>query len=217
LHQNLFLTMEITRFILNPFQVNAFVLINNNECILIDMAAYSQNEFNNIVEYLDSKNVKPKAIMSTHGHIDHICGNSKFIEKYNIPFYMNNEDIFLVKEAPSYASAFGMEMSPPPIPDYELLDGMEYELGGDKLQLIHVPGHSPGSMAFYYEKDAFVITGDALFAGSIGRTDLPMGNHEQLLKSINEKLFTLPQHTAVFPGHGPDTSIGNEMRENPFF
>lgn len=208
--------MEITRFIFNPFQVNSFILINNNECLLIDCAAYTEDEFNKVLHYLKHKNVKPKAIMSTHGHIDHICGNKSFIREYDIPFYMNKDDIFLVEGAKHYASAFGIEIESPPLPDFELFDGMQYELGGELIQILHVPGHSPGSMAFYFEKDAFVITGDALFAGSIGRTDLPQGNHEQLLNSIKKQLFTLPQHTAVFPGHGPDTSIGAEIRENPF-
>lgn len=208
--------MEITRFIVNPFQVNAFVLIHNGECVLIDMAVFNPQELQTVQDYLAAKNISPSALLNTHGHIDHICGNYLLQKKYDIPVFMNFQDNFLVETAVDHAELFGMEINQPPIPDKNLTDNMEFDIGGEKLKLIHVPGHSPGSMAFYYEKDAFVITGDALFAGSIGRTDLPQGNHDTLIDSIKNKLMILPQHTAVFPGHGPDTSIYTESLENPY-
>lgn len=208
--------MEIIKFILNPFQVNAYILIHKNECVLIDMAVYSNEEYNMLTKYIKERELRPTAIINTHGHLDHICGNKQLKSLYNIPVYMHTADNFLVESSLQHAQTFGFSIEQAPLPDIDILPKMSIKIGEEEIIALHVPGHSPGSIAFYCPNDSFVITGDTLFAESIGRTDLPKGNYDTLISSIKTQLLELPKNTKVLPGHGSETSIEHEIENNPY-
>jgi glyoxylase-like metal-dependent hydrolase (beta-lactamase superfamily II) len=210
--------MEIYRLVFNPIAVNTYILADNSgDCAIIDCGCYDQNEFDELNDLIREKNLKPVVLLNTHCHLDHIFGNRFMLEKYNLGPYCHKDDENNRKSSLNHARMFGLAMEPPPEPAGYLNDGQIISFGQSELASIHVPGHAPGSLAFYVEKDKIVFTGDALFAGSIGRTDLPGGNYETLINSIKNKLFTLPSDTAVYPGHGDPTSIGVETETNPFF
>ena len=209
--------IKIKTFVVNEFQVNAYVLHDEtNQAVIIDGAVKFDNEINDLFAYIDKNQLQVKYIISTHGHVDHVCGNIILKEKYDVPVLMNSEDDFLIESAVSHARVYGLDMEQPPKADNSIEDNSEIKFGNSNLKCLLVPGHTPGSIAFYSDKDTFVISGDALFSGSIGRTDLPKGDYATLINSINNKLMTLPENTKVYCGHGPETSIGYEKTSNPF-
>lgn len=209
---------KLKHFIFNDFQVNGFVLYDETgEAIIIDGAVNSKTEQNQLIDFINKNELKPKYIISTHGHLDHICGNAFLKSTFDIPILINEEDNFWVERAMDQAAMYDFPMQKPPMPDNSINDGEIIKFGDSILKALHIPGHSPGSIAFYCQDCAFVISGDTLFNRSIGRTDFPKGNHKQLLDNISEKLFSLPPDTLVLPGHGPETSIRIEKSENSFF
>jgi len=210
--------LNIEAFAFNAFQENTYVLYNEQkQCWIIDPGMYDEQEINAFIQYLNDNKLKPQAIINTHGHLDHIFGIKALKDKYNIPFGIHERETPVLNNAVGSAMLFGFQMSQNPAPDFYIEDGKPISLGDDELEVRFTPGHSPGSVSFYYPQGNWVIAGDALFAGSIGRTDLPGGNHETLLNSIRTQLFSLPGNTLVYSGHGPATSIENELRYNPFF
>lgn len=210
--------LNIEAFVFNAFQENTYVLYNEQkQCWIIDPGMYDEQEINAFIQYLNDNKLKPQAIINTHGHLDHIFGIKALKDKYNIPFGIHESETPVLNNAVGSAMLFGFQMSQNPAPDFYIEDGKPISLGDDELEVRFTPGHSPGSVSFYYPQGNWVIAGDALFAGSIGRTDLPGGNHETLLNSIRTQLFSLPGNTLVYSGHGPATSIENEVRYNPFF
>ncbi len=209
--------INIKTFVVNEFQVNAFVLYDETkQAVIIDGAVKFNDEVAGLLEFIESAELQVKYLINTHGHVDHICGNKLLKEKLQVPLLMNSEDNFLIDNAVSHAQFYGLSMDQPPKPDIDIEDNSEIKFGNSVLKCLKVPGHTPGSIAFYSKEDSFVITGDALFAGSIGRTDLPKGNYDTLIESIKNKLMTLPEDTKVYCGHGPETSIGREKFGNPF-
>lgn len=210
--------MEISRLIFSPIEVNTYILTDDEgKCAVIDCACYNKDEFNELENLISSKNLDPVLLLNTHCHMDHIFGNSMFLEKYNIRAHYHVEEGLNVRNAEQYAAYFGLNIDTPPEPEAYLSDHQTITFGKEKLMALHVPGHAPGSLAFYSEKDSVVFTGDALFRGSIGRSDLPGGNHDSLIESIKRQLFTLPPETVVYPGHGEATTIENEINNNPYF
>jgi glyoxylase-like metal-dependent hydrolase (beta-lactamase superfamily II) len=155
-------------------------------------------------------------LINTHGHIDHIAGDSFIKKAYNIPLAIHDSDVFLLERALQFADYFAFNAEQPPAPDKLLKEGDEVCFGNSVLSVLHIPGHSPGSIVLYSRKDNLVIAGDVLFNGSIGRSDLPGGDHVTLIRGITGKLMTLPRETVVYPGHGPSTTIGHEYDTNPF-
>ena len=209
--------IEIQKFVFNSFQENSFVLYNERgECILIDPGCYSSEEEQLMVQFIEENNLKPIRIINTHGHVDHILGVEYLSQKYSLPLEIHEEDKRLTELSPSYGSMYGFEVKVPSNIKTSLSDEMEIEFGESKLRLLHVPGHSPGSIAIFAENEKFVIVGDVLFKGSIGRTDLPGGDYDTLMKSIFQKLVPLGDEVTVYSGHGPETSIGYERISNPF-
>jgi hydroxyacylglutathione hydrolase len=209
--------MKIEKFVFNSFRVNTYVLFDEtDDCVIIDPACENEREEEVLRCFISEKGLKPVAVLNTHGHVDHVMGNSFAVEQFSVDAYAHESDFFLIDQAVSFGSVFGLTVKQPPRPGKKLAEGDVFTFGKSKLSILHVPGHSPGSIVFYCEKDAVVIAGDVLFQGSIGRTDLPMGNHEQLIRNIREKLLTLPPDTLVYPGHGDSTSIGIEKATNPF-
>ena len=210
--------MEIEKLVFNPISVNTYILSDNTgECAVIDCGCYNDDEFGELSALLDRENLRPVRLLNTHCHLDHIFGDSYMLRKYGLGAWCHQDDLMNRKRAVDHARMFGLYMEHPPEPAGFLSGGDRVSFGNSELDVIHVPGHAPGSLAFYSKKDKIVFTGDALFEGSIGRSDLPGGNHHTLINSIKERLFILPADTVVWPGHGNSTLIGDELRFNPYF
>jgi len=210
--------MEINQITFNPFQENTFILWDETkECIIIDPGCYEKNEKEYLSNFIESNNLKPVKLINTHCHIDHILGNKFVSEKWKIDLYMNKKDLPLLEGAGDIAKMYGFEnYKGSPYPKYFLEEGDILEFGESKLEILFTPGHAPGHICLYNKEDKFIVSGDVLFNGGIGRTDLPGGNYDTLINSIKTKLLCLQDDTEVFCGHGPSTSIGKERLSNPF-
>ena len=214
-HKNM-LHIHIFRF--NPFSENTYVLFNDQKNgVIIDPGNWNEKENEILENFIKEKEISIQNILLTHAHIDHVLGLHWAFDTYKVVVKMHEEEKDVLERNPMSARNYGFDFKPF-VGDIELLnEGEKYFIDEDSFEIFHVPGHSPGSIAFYNEAQKFVISGDALFQGSIGRTDLYRGNHEQLLESIRTKLFTLPEETEVYSGHGNATQIGFEKNHNPFF
>lgn len=211
--------MLVKKFCFNPFGVNTYIVVESvsKECVIIDPGMMNINEQNALSEYISCNLLHPIHLLNTHLHIDHVMGNSWVAKKYGLVTEANNSDAMLGEKVAQQASMFGLMTDIKSVSiGVDIADGDKIAIGESCLIALHVPGHSPGSMAFYCSDSGFVITGDALFEMSIGRTDLPGGNYNQLITAIRTKLFTLPVETVVYPGHGESTTIGREIQFNPF-
>jgi len=208
---------QIKRFTFNPVQENTYILYNeNNECIIIDPGCYFDSEKEELTIFIKNHKLEPKLLLNTHCHLDHVFGNKFIAEEYKLTLNTHLLEKEILEMAPASGLMFNL-----PFDNYQgdviyLKEGDVISLGDDKLEVIHAPGHSPGSICFYCEKQNFLIGGDVLFQNSIGRTDLPYGDHEALIKNIKEKLFKLLPDVTVYPGHGPETTIGSEIEGNPY-
>jgi len=209
--------IKIQSFVFNAFQVNTYVLSDETgECVIVDAACYTQNEKDSIDQYITSHHLKPVKLINTHCHVDHVLGMKHITTKYGTTVEVHDADIKLLTDAKKYGVVFSFDVEEPPVVTSYLIEGKDVTFGNSVLKTFHVPGHSPGSIAFYNSEQKFVITGDVLFKGSIGRTDLPGGDYDQLMQSIYKKLMILPPETEVLPGHGPSTTIHEEALNNPF-
>lgn len=211
--------MEIAIFQFALFGINTYVVFDpaSDECAVIDPGMSSDEERAAIFNFIDSKGLKPTHIINTHLHIDHAIGNRDLRERYGIDTHASEADTPLASRMQEQARMFGLNFDVNDVRiDHYLKDGDIIKIGNGELEVISVPGHSPGGIALYDRKDGFLISGDSLFNGSIGRTDLPGGCSRQLLDSIKSKLMTLPPETRVYPGHGPATTIGRQARVNIF-
>jgi hydroxyacylglutathione hydrolase len=197
---------------MGAFQVNSYLLWceETGACVVVDPG----DEPERLLARLDSAGAAPELILNTHGHLDHVAGNAALKARYGVPILMHPDDAFLVDAFEQQAAAFGLRLTRPPAADGPLLEGDEVRFGRSVLAVHCAPGHSPGHVVLVGEGD--VISGDVLFAGSIGRTDLPGGDLAALLRSIDTVLLPLGDAMRVHPGHGPATTIGDERRTNPF-
>ncbi len=208
--------LNVIFFTFNAFEENTYLITNDKkQCWIVDPGMYDKRESDQIIAYLTDKQLQPQAIINTHAHLDHLFGVQALIDKYNIPFGIHELEISVLQMAAASAAMFGLNFRNPPKPTYFIKEGI-LPLGDDNLEVFHTPGHSPGSISFYYPKGNWVISGDVLFSGGVGRTDLPGGNFNTLASSIRNKLFTLPGNTKVLSGHGPATLISEEKEHNPF-
>jgi hydroxyacylglutathione hydrolase len=209
--------ITVKKFIVNPLRENTYIVFNEaGETIIFDAGFYYDEEMQEIQDFISGNGLKPSRLINTHCHFDHLMGVGFVREKYNLMLECHQDDAFLVERAARQASMFGIEMDPVAAPDQFLREGDKVSLGDSELTAIHIPGHSPGHLVFYSASDQFVIAGDVLFYGSIGRTDLPGGSYELLTSNIHRKLMVLPPETTVYCGHGPETTIGFEKENNPF-
>jgi len=209
--------LQIKKFEFNPFEENTYVLYDDTKkCVIIDPGCYEQAEKDELTDFLDSSGLKVELLLNTHCHIDHILGNWFVKTRYNVPFMIHRLDEVVLKAGKVIAPNYGFHQYQEVLPDSYLEEGTAVQFGNTELQVIFVPGHAPGHVAFYHAESKTLIGGDVLFYNSIGRTDLPGGNHLTLIASIHNKLFKLPDDVAVYPGHGPKTSIGFEKKTNPF-
>ncbi|GGH37600.1 MBL fold hydrolase [Dyadobacter endophyticus] len=210
--------VQVQTFVFNPFSENTYLLHDETgEAIIIDPGCYDRAEVNELAAYIEEHGLKPVQIVNTHAHIDHVLGVAALKRKYGIPFVLHKLDEPLLKAVKSYASNYGFSTFEEPEIDSFIREGETIEFGNTSLKILFVPGHAPGHVAFVNDADRFVIGGDVLFRMSIGRTDLPGGDHGTLLKSIREQMFTLPDDYTVYAGHMEPTNIGFEKRNNPFF
>ena len=209
--------MNIRKFTFNPVSVNAFVIWDDIlECVIVDAACFYPHEEKQLHLFIESNHLKPVKLLNTHGHFDHLMGNGYVGKTWGLECEIHKEDNFLLEQAANQSMMFGMPMPKPPPAGHFFEDGDLITFGNSTLKVIYVPGHSPGGVAFYSETDHLLIAGDILFYGSVGRTDLPKGNHVQLISGILGRLMTLPPDVVVYCGHGPETTIGNEKKNNPF-
>lgn len=209
--------ITIRRFTFNELEVNGFVLFDETrECILIDPGCNSTKQFQQLQSFITGEKLQPVLIVNTHGHFDHIFGNKWAKEAYGCPLLIHEADLPLIEHADQYAGIFGFQIDRSPVPDQVIRSEGSIAFGNSALAIFHIPGHSPGSIVLHSPVDKFVICGDVLFRGGIGRTDLPGGNYDQLIQGIRMKLLALPPETVVWPGHGPSTTIGREYDTNPF-
>ncbi|MCU0457158.1 MAG: MBL fold metallo-hydrolase [Bacteroidales bacterium] len=210
--------MEVYRLVFSPIEVNTYILADGSgKCAVIDCGCYNRAEFDRLTSFIEAKKLEPVLLLNTHCHLDHIFGNGLFLEKYGLGAYCHKDEDANRRDSVPVASIFGLKMELPPEPAGLIGEGEIVKFGVSELKVLFVPGHSAGSLAFYSEKDGVVFTGDALFAGSIGRTDLRGGNYDILIKSIRENLLSLPGDTIVYPGHGESTTIETEITNNPYF
>ena len=209
--------INVKSFTCNPYQENSYLLFDESlECVIIDPGMYSGDEQNAVLKFIAENKLKPVLLLNTHCHIDHVLGNKFIYDTYGLlPQFHQGEEIML-NSVVAYAPQMGIRYEVSPLPEVYLPDSGNIEFGHSKLEIVFAPGHSPAHLCFYSRDDNFVIGGDVLFYQSIGRTDLPGGNHPQLIKNIKEKFFTLPDDCKVYCGHGPATSIGYEKKHNPF-
>jgi len=209
--------IQVQKFTFNPVQENTYVLYDETgECIIVDAGCYFDYEQKELTDFIEKKQLKPLKLVNTHCHLDHIFGITYCRAKYKIPFVAHQADLFLVEGFVASGERWGIPVEPLDGPDEFIDENDVIEFGNSKLELIHVPGHAPGHLVLYCREQNFMMAGDVLFYGSIGRTDLPKGNHEQLITNIQQKLLVLPEETLVYSGHGPETSIGFEKKSNPF-
>ena len=209
--------LQIKSFIFSPIQENTYLLYNQQqECIIIDPGCYFDDEKEILKTFINQQQLKPVYLLNTHCHLDHVFGNKYIHDTYQLTLHLHEKEMEVLGFAPTSGLMYNM-----PFTNYSgdfilLKDGDKVLLGEDELQVIEAPGHSPGSICFYCKKQNFIIGGDVLFQRSIGRTDLPGGNHQTLLDSIRKKLFVLPDETVVYSGHGATTTIGEEKLYNPY-
>lgn len=209
--------LEIKSFTFNPFQENTYILHNEQKrALIIDPGAYFIEEKNALLAYIKENELVPLRLLNTHCHLDHVFSNKLVADTYNLLPEINKAEADILSSAVSYGLKYELTFDASPAPKTFLNEKDTIKLGEDTLSIFLAPGHSPGSICFYCEKQNFLIGGDVLFRESIGRTDLPGGNHEELIHSIQYLLKTLPDETTVYPGHGPQTTIGYEKANNPF-
>lgn len=209
--------ITIKPFIFNPFQENTYVLSDETkECIIVDAGCSNAHEIRQLTDYIKSKELIPVKLFNTHGHIDHILGLAALSELYDLVPEIHEDEKNLTEQAHNQALMFGLSVSSFPTKYHFFSNGYVLTFGNATIELLHVPGHSRGSIALYSVSDRFVISGDVLFQNSIGRADLPGGDYNTLMNSIQAKLLVLDDEVLVFPGHGPFTTIGQERKHNPF-
>jgi len=211
--------MTLHHLVYNPYEVNAFIIASDDgQCLLVDPACCSAAEQDDFRKFIYDRGLSPVWLINTHGHYDHITGNVFVCKEWSsMKISAHRDELIVMELGYDRGEQFGFPANKPPKPTVFLGDGDSVEISYDvSLQVLHIPGHSPGSIALYSPEQEWVIVGDILFNGSIGRTDLPGGNFDLLIDGIKSKLLTLPPETKVLTGHGPFTTIGQEKANNPY-
>ncbi|TXB65925.1 MBL fold metallo-hydrolase [Vicingus serpentipes] len=209
--------ITIHHFTFNGFQENTYLLYDETkECVIIDPGCYSNTEQQELVDFIEKEGLKPVKLLNTHCHIDHILGNNFVSKTFNIGLEMHEKDLPTLHTTTEYGHLYGFTVDQSPEPTNFLNEGDIISFGNSTLDILFVPGHAPGHIVFVNHEQKFAINGDVLFYGSIGRTDLPGGDHQTLINSIKTKIFALPNDFTIYTGHGPATTIGFEKANNPF-
>lgn len=209
--------MKIERFTVNHLGENTYLVYDDTrECAVIDPGCYSDDERKAITSRIAQLDLRPKYIINTHCHIDHVIGVNFLKKTYGIPFAANSADQYLLDKAEAFATVWKWKLDGEISIDIDCTEGTEFQIGNSVLKCAATPGHTPGGMVIYSEQDKFMMTGDTLFKGTIGRTDLPGGDYDTLIASIRNRLMRFDSLYNVHPGHGESTTIGVEAGENPF-
>jgi glyoxylase-like metal-dependent hydrolase (beta-lactamase superfamily II) len=210
--------LNVKKFTFNPFSENTYVVTDEfKNAVIIDPGCYYKAEQNELDSYVWKNNLKLKSILHTHSHLDHMFGTAYLADKYNLDLWICKEDLVTYQSYEKVCELYGVPITFSPNPTPKFFDLKQLiQIDGIKFEILFVPGHSPGHVAFYNKENNFLINGDCLFENSIGRTDLPGGNHQQLIDSIKNEIFILPDETLVYCGHGNETTIKAEKSSNPF-
>jgi len=209
--------LHVHSFVFNAFRENTYLVYDGDgNCAIFDPGMSNPAEERMFADFLAEKKLTPVALYNTHCHVDHVLGNRFVHDRYGLTPQFHEGEVPVLVAVANSAPVYGLRYEASPIPDTFLVENQEVNIGEDRLRLLLVPGHSPAHLCFYAERDSFLIGGDVLFRNSIGRTDLPGGDHGQLLDNIRRKIYTLPDGTVVHPGHGPSTTVGFEKQSNPF-
>ena len=210
--------LNVKKFTFNPFSENTYVVTDEfKNAVIIDPGCYYKAEQNEIDSYILKNNLKLKSILHTHSHLDHMFGTAYLADKYNLDLWICKEDLVTYQSYDKVCEVYGIPITFSPNPTPKFFDLKQLiQIEGIKFEILFVPGHSPGHVAFYNQENNFLINGDCLFENSIVRTDLPGGNHQQLIDSIKNEIFMLPDETLVYCGHGNETTIKAEKSSNPF-
>jgi hydroxyacylglutathione hydrolase len=209
--------IKVDFFTFNPLAENTYLLTNEKQqALIIDPGCYFTEEEKTLQNFITDNNIKPVQLLNTHCHLDHVFGNYWVNKNYGLELFIHPGEQTVLEFAPAAGNMYGLNFTNYKGKSHFLNEGDKIILGDDELEILFTPGHSPASICFYCKTQNFLIGGDVLFFESIGRFDLPGGNEQQLYKSIREKLYTLPDETIVYPGHGEPTTIGHEKKHNPF-
>jgi len=210
--------LKLKSFTFNPFQENSYLLYDDTKnAVIVDPGMYNRPEQEEFIDFLDSNGLNLTKLLNTHCHIDHVFGNQFIHQEFDLKPYLNEKEIEVLDMAKRSAEVYGLNYNHSPLYEGFLNEGDVIKIGESELRCLFVPGHSPGHLVFINDEDNYMIGGDVLFRGSIGRTDLPGGHHDTLIKMIKEKVFMLPDDMKVYAGHGDPTTIGYEKQFNPFF
>lgn len=209
--------LNIKKFTFNPFAENTYIVSNDQqECLIIDPGCSNAYEEDQLFSYIEKMKLNPIRLLNTHCHIDHVFGNDAVKTKYGLKLEAHSYEVEVLERVHLYAPMFGMDIQPQSAPDSFLVANQYLQFGNTAIKILFTPGHSPGSICFYFENEKIVISGDVLFKGSIGRHDLPGSNKDDLFKSLTTVMMALPDDVIVYSGHGPETSIKEEKASNPF-
>ncbi|MFN5260274.1 MAG: MBL fold metallo-hydrolase [Bacteroidota bacterium] len=211
--------MKLQSFCFNPLQENTYLIWCEHtlHCAIVDAGMYDSSEHKQLQDFIETNNLKPTHLLGTHAHIDHIFGNWWVKQIYDLPYYLHPADVVMIDRSETMAALWNLKYTPSPLPTNDLSHGDVIAIGASELQVRFVPGHAPGHVIFVDEVGSQAIVGDTVFRGSIGRTDLPGGNHEQLLQNIEAQIFSLQEQYVLHSGHGSSTTVGYEKANNPFF
>ncbi|MBL1213685.1 MAG: MBL fold metallo-hydrolase [Ignavibacteriae bacterium] len=210
--------LKLKKFVFSPFLENTYVVWDSktNETAIIDPGCVEPEEEKELSDFIESNDLNVKYLINTHCHIDHVFGNAYVKSTYDCEYWAPEKDEFLLNNMSEQAKMFGIQIKPSPNPDKFITDDTVLSLGEIQPKFLFTPGHTPGEYSIYFEEDKICITGDVLFKEGIGRTDLWGGNFDTLIESIKTQLLTLPEETVIYPGHGEDSTIGDEIKLNPF-
>jgi glyoxylase-like metal-dependent hydrolase (beta-lactamase superfamily II) len=212
--------LTVSQFVFNPFEENTYIIIDqdSNKAIIVDPGMFNDSDFSQIDEFIAEKNILLQQVVNTHLHLDHSFGINHICQKYGVKLaaHPNDQQLGLSIRDQGLRFGFAKRNDNPVNIDIPLKHGDTISIGNSQLQVLHLPGHSQGGIALYAPQDGFALVGDSIFRGSVGRTDLPGGDHRQLIDSIHNHLLCLPENTVLLPGHGPHTTVGIELANNPY-
>lgn len=210
------LPMKLKKFEVGPFSENTYLLLEDDQALIVDPGFSSPNEYKSFKSELEDTGTELQAVCLTHAHVDHILGLHRVLRDFEVPVYLNHSDLYLWNHFEQQSKAFGFQsvgfdFTPEPLPEQE-----GFTMGNFMFDVLYTPGHAPDHVSLYFKEEGVLIAGDVIFFESIGRTDLYKGNFDTLAQSIREKLYILPDNTTVYPGHGPVTTIEREKQHNAF-
>jgi len=209
--------LTIKQFVFSPLQENTYVVYDGQgSCCIVDPGCYFGNERTELKEFIQENGLQPKYLLNTHCHLDHVFGNKFVHDTWGLTLHLHEKEKVILDYGPTFGTSWGLPFDNYAGPLVYLREGDTLRLGEDQFKILFTPGHSPGHISFWCQAQQFVLSGDVLFRQSIGRTDLPGGDFDTLAKSIREQLYTLPDDTIVYSGHGPETTIGYEKSHNAY-